>query len=123
MSLNSARSRSASSSTNRSSGPASSQVGRTVGIELAHLRALFREVVTSYVQKREAQIERVAELVQELSRSSTSPSEQTAFLQQLVDQIRELKVKPRKGRRKDVLRLDALIKELAAWADRQPDQA
>jgi len=92
---------------------------RALEIELRHLRALLREVAANYVSKLEADIERVVEAIGDNEeRKGGDAQAGQVELRDVLNRIRTLKVKPGKGRRRDVKRMDKLIGELVKWADR-----
>jgi hypothetical protein len=83
-------------------------VREELGRELRHLRALVREVGESFILRREGEIEAL------ISNLATVPpaalrSEAAAWVRGL----RGLKLKPAKGRLKDLKGIDDLIKDLA----------
>lgn len=76
--------------------------------ELGRLRALVREVGEAYVTNLEAEVVQIqtdlASSVGDLSRDEP--------LIRMLEEIRDLRVKPAKGRMKDLKRIDALIDRL-----------
>ena len=99
------------------------ELDRALEIELRHLRTLLREVAANYVSGLEADIERVVEVIGENDRRKKGDVQaRQVELRDVLDRIRALKVKPEKGRRRDVKRMDTLIRELVEWADRRMDE-
>ena len=95
------------------------ELERALEIELRHVRALLREVAANYVLRLEADIERVVEAIGDNEgRKKRDAQAGQAELRDVLDRLRTLKVKPGKGRRRDVKRMDKLIGELVKWADR-----
>ncbi len=94
------------------------ELERALEIELRHLRALLREVTANYISVLEADIERVVGAIGHKDRQEKKylKSRQTE-IRDILDRIRALNVKPKKGRRKDIKRIDKLIGELTKWAD------
>lgn len=76
--------------------------------ELKHLRAEVREVGESFILRREGEIETIIGLLATVP-ATPLKTEAPGWLHE----IRELKLKPAKGRVKDLKELDALIEELA----------
>ena len=76
--------------------------------ELRHLRVTVREVGENFILRREGEIETIIGL---LATIPASPLKKEA--PDWLHEIRELKLKPAKGRLKDLKELDELIEELA----------
>ena len=78
-------------------------------LELRRLRAMFTEIAERYVANSEGEIAAVIEAVE-------GKSLPVARVQKMLEVVRALSVKPRKGRRKDLARIEgataALRKEL-----------
>jgi hypothetical protein len=78
-------------------------------LELRRLRAMFAEIAERYVANAEGEIAAVIEAVE-------GKSLPVARVKKMLDVVRALSVKPRKGRRKDLARIEgaaaALRKEL-----------
>ena len=92
-------------------------------IELRHLRSLLREVAAKYVSRLETDIERAVEAIRDGDgRKKEDAQARQTELRGVLDRIRSLKVKPERGRRRDVKRIDKLIKELVVWADRRMEE-
>lgn len=96
--------------------PAVVKVRRELQTELRYLRTVLREVIENYVIAREADLEQIAEGVLE-----DDVSGRDAQLQDMLDHLRTLKVKPRKGRLKDITRIDRLVAELVGQAEELND--
>ena len=93
----------------KTKGPLSSQAVREELVrELKHLRATVREVGENFILRREGEIETIVGL---LATIPAAPLKKEA--PDWLHEIRELKLKPAKGRLKDLKELDALIEELA----------
>jgi len=85
---------------NTGNGVAREELGR----ELKHLRALVREVGEQFILRREGDIEAI------IANLSAVPSRKLRVVApDLLHDIRGLKVKPAKGRLKDVKGIDKLI--------------
>jgi hypothetical protein len=76
--------------------------------ELKHLRVTVREVGENFILRREGEIETIIGLLATIP-AAPLKTEASGWLHE----IRELKLKPAKGRFKDLKEIDALIEELA----------
>ncbi len=76
--------------------------------ELKHLRGVVREVGESFILRREGEIETI---IGHLAAIPAAPLKAEA--PDWLHDIRELKLKPAKGRLKDLKEIDELIEELA----------
>ena len=76
--------------------------------ELRHLRSLVREVGENFILRREGEIEAVIS-----SLDAVPPVKVRAVASSLLHEIQSLKVKPSKGRLKDLRGLNELIGEMA----------
>jgi len=76
--------------------------------ELKHLRATVREVGENFILRREGEIETIIGLLATIP-AAPLKKEAPGWLHE----IREVKLKPAKGRLRDLKALDALIEELA----------
>ncbi|MGZ8441098.1 MAG: hypothetical protein ACXWXD_10035 [Candidatus Deferrimicrobiaceae bacterium] len=74
-------------------------------LELRRLRAMFTEIAERYVANAEGEIAAVIEAVEGKSLSSTRVGK-------MLEVVRALSVKPRKGRRKDLARIEAIAAAL-----------
>ena len=77
---------------------------RALQLELRRLRSLVKEIAGRYLQKQEARLARLAELLAELKDADP------AFFGGLLHELRGLDVKARKGRRKDLARIEDLAR-------------
>jgi hypothetical protein len=77
-------------------------------IELNRLRSLFREVVENYTTKVEGDIAQLHEVIGE--QGDEGDREET--VRAMLTSIRQLKVKPEKGRRRDLKRIHDLVQEM-----------
>ena len=76
--------------------------------ELKHLRATVRDVGENFILRREGEIETIIGLL-----TTIPPAPLKTEAPDWLHEIRELKLKPAKGRLKDLKELDVLIEELA----------
>ena len=81
---------------------------KAMDIELNRLRSLFREIVENYATKVEGEIAQLQEVMQENGQKSG----QTEAIQAMLTSLRQLKVKPEKGRGKDLKRIHGLVQEM-----------
>lgn len=79
------------------------QVAREMlGVEMRRIRSLFIEIGERYLADSEGRIVAVIEALEK--RKLPTPC-----VERLLKEVRALKVKPRKGRRKDLARIEALV--------------
>lgn len=74
-------------------------------LELRRLRAMFKEIAERYAANAEGEIEAVIEVVEGKSLS-------VARAGKMLEAVRALSVKPRKGRRKDLARIEGVAASL-----------
>ena len=74
-------------------------------LELRRLRAMFTEIAERYVANAEGEIAAVIEAVEGKSLSA-------ARVEKMLEVVRRLTVKPRKGRRKDLVRIEGTTASL-----------
>ncbi len=89
-------------------------------VEINHLRQLFRDTLQEYGITIESQITGLAESIREAveeNRRTMSPQQQKV-LQEMVTVIRKLQVRPEKGRRKDLKRIEETIAHLTTLAEK-----
>lgn len=80
--------------------------------ELQFLRKAFRECIDVYTSRIEGQIGQIRKKVLEQAKN---PKDSSTYLRNLRDMItlcRTLDIKPEKGRRKDLKKIDLLVGEL-----------
>jgi hypothetical protein len=80
--------------------------------ELVKLRAELRETVRVYTARLEIQLAQSVAALQASRQSEELPRERLHQLRDLTSMVRKRKVKPEKGRRKDLRKIDALITDL-----------
>lgn len=74
-------------------------------LELRRLRAVFTEIAERYVANAEGEIAAVIEAVEGKSLNA-------ARVKKMLEVVRTLSVKPRKGRRKDLTRIEIIVASL-----------
>jgi hypothetical protein len=85
---------------------------KSVAEELVFVRKAFRECIDVYTSRIEGQIAQIREKVLEQTKN---PKQSAAHIRDLRDMItlcRTLDIKPDKGRRKDLKKIDSLVDEL-----------
>jgi len=99
--------------------PASALPFKTVNEELTFLRKTFRDLVATYTAQLEAEISHVQTIVQKEAESKKKlPGNRTSDLRDLLMLLRSLEVKPAKGRRRDLKKIENLVEEMHAIIDR-----
>jgi hypothetical protein len=92
---------------------------KTVTEELAFLRKIFRDLVAAYTSQFEAEIAHVHTVVQAEAESKTKlPGSRASDVRDLLMLLRSLEVKPNKGRRRDLKKIENLIEEMRRITDR-----
>jgi hypothetical protein len=87
--------------------------------ELKHLRLMFRETLTAYGARVEGSICQVAESVRgmESSGKGVAGARQAREARDLLALLRELRLKPSKGRRRDLRRIEEAVSNLLTRMD------
>lgn len=99
--------------------PASALPLPIVAEELAFLRKTFRDLVVAYSGEVEAEITRIQALVNADAASKRKlPASRTSDLRDMLMLLRSLEVKPAKGRRRDLKKVETVVGELRGIADR-----
>lgn len=99
--------------------PASALPLQTAAEELAFLRKTFRELVGTYASQLEAEITQLhASVVAEAASRKKLPGSRTSDLRDILMLLRSLEVKPAKGRRRDLKKIETLVEDLRAIVDR-----
>jgi hypothetical protein len=92
---------------------------QTVAEELAFLRKTFRDLVGAYAAQLEAEITRLHTAVADDAASKKKlPGSRTTDLRDMLMLLRSLEVKPAKGRRRDLKKVENLVEELRLIVDR-----
>ena len=86
---------------------------------MAHVKISFVEVLDAYKRKQEARLAALDELIEgaEEGRGAKSFTKQRG--EKLAKKLSSLKVKPKKGRGKDLVRIEALLEELMETIDKE----
>jgi hypothetical protein len=92
---------------------------KTVAEELAFLRKSFRDLVTAYAGQIEAEITQLHGTVNTEAESKRKlPASRVHDLRDMLMLLRSLEIKPAKGRRRDLKKVENLVEELRMIADR-----
>jgi len=80
--------------------------------ELDQLRQLVRETIDAYAERLESEIGLVRDAVTELRKSKEPSAERIRDLRDMLTLLRHVSVRPDKGRRKDLKKLDSIVGDL-----------
>jgi hypothetical protein len=86
--------------------------------ELAFLRRNFREVISQYMAGVEAEMVQITTLVTTEAEKKRPPAGRIKELRDMLMLLRELDVKPAKGKRRDLKRIETLVGELRSVVER-----
>lgn len=99
--------------------PASALPFKTVTEELVFLRKTFRDLVGTYSSQIEAEIAHLQAAVEADGNGKKKlPPSRTSDLRDMLMLLRSLEVKPTKGKRRDLKKVETLVEELRVIADR-----
>ncbi len=99
--------------------PASALPLHTAAEELAFLRQTFRDLVGTYAAQIEAEITQLhAAVVADAASKRKLPGSRVSDLRDILMLLRSLEVKPAKGRRRDLKKVETLVEDLRAIVDR-----
>ena len=84
---------------------------KSLAEELAFVRKSFRESIEVYSARVETQLTQIRDTVLEQAKKETTPA-QIRDLRDMITLCRTLDLKPEKGRRKDLKKIDTLVEEL-----------
>lgn len=92
---------------------------QTAAEELAFLRQTFRDLVGSYTAQIEADIAHLhAAVVADAASKRKLPGSRVSDLRDILMLLRSLDVKPAKGRRRDLKKIETLVGDLREIVDR-----
>ena len=92
---------------------------KTVAEELAFLRKSFRDLITAYSSQIEAEITQLHSTVNTQAESKRKlPASRGHDLRDMLTLLRSLEIKPAKGKRRDLKKVELLMEELRMIADR-----
>jgi hypothetical protein len=88
--------------------------------ELKHLRSIFRETIQAYRLSIEGEIAQIADPIKEACREKSRPmtKAQRKVLCGMILLIRQMDIRPEKGRRKDFKKFEAAVTELTSLAEK-----
>ena len=99
--------------------PASALPFKTVAEELTFLRKTFRDLVGAYASQLESDIAHLHSAVQQDGESKKKlPGSRASDLRDMLMLLRSLEVKPAKGKRRDLKKVESLVEELRMIVDR-----
>lgn len=99
--------------------PASALPLQTVAEELAFLRKTFRDLIGAYSAEIEGEITQLhAAVLADAASKKKLPGTRVTDLRDMLMLLRSLEVKPAKGRRRDLKKVETLVEDLRAIADR-----
>lgn len=87
---------------------------KSVAEELDFLRKSFRECINVYATRIETQLLQTRETVLEQTKNPKLPPSHIRDLRDMITLCRTLDIKPEKGRRKDLKKIDTVVEELHA---------
>ena len=85
---------------------------KSLAEELAFVRKSFRESIEVYSTRVETQLTQIRDAVLEQTKNPNLPPAQIRDLRDMITLCRTLDLKPEKGRRKDLKKIDTLVEEL-----------
>lgn len=93
---------------------------RNLDVEIHHLRSLFRDTISNYGMLVEGEIAQLADpILESLEQSHPGmTSEQLEIIQEMTTMIRQLRIRPEKGRRKDLKKMEDLVTQLTTLAEK-----
>jgi hypothetical protein len=85
---------------------------KSLAEELEFVRKSFRESIQVYSSRVEAQLTHLKDAVLEQTKKTSLPPSQMRDLRDMITLCRTLDLKPEKGRRKDLKKIDSLMEDL-----------
>ena len=85
--------------------------------ELAFVRKAFQEAAAHYVARIEGDLNAVREAVSALAAQKKVPSERVKNLRDVLLILREIELKPGKGRRRDLKKVESSVKDMRQIVD------
>jgi hypothetical protein len=85
---------------------------KSLAEELDFVRKAFRESIQTYSTRVEAQLTQIRETVLAQTKNPQLPPAHIRDLRDMITLCRTLDLKPEKGRRKDLKKIDSLLEEL-----------
>ena len=85
---------------------------KSLAEELDFVRKSFRESIEAYATRVDKQLAHIRDAVLEQTKNATVPAAKIRDLRDMITLCRTLDLKPEKGRRKDLKKIDTLLEEL-----------
>ena len=85
---------------------------KSLAEELDFLRKSLRESVSVYATRLETQLMQIRETVLEQTKNPKLPTSHIRDLRDMITLCRTLDIKPEKGRRKDLKKIDTVVEDL-----------
>jgi len=85
---------------------------KSLAEELGFVRKSFRESIHVYSTRIETQLTKIRDAILEQAKNPKLPPAQIRDLRDMITLCRTLDLKPEKGRRKDLKKIDTLVEEL-----------
>jgi hypothetical protein len=85
---------------------------KSLAEELDFLRKSLRESVNAYATRIETQLLQIRQTVLEKTKTPKPPPAQIRDLRDMITLCRTLDIKPEKGRRKDLKKIDTVVEDL-----------
>ncbi len=85
---------------------------KSVSEELDALRAEFRSALSAYASRIEEEIGAIQAAANTIAAKKKIPAAQLRDLRDMLTVLRKFSIKPEKGRRKDLKKIDALVGDL-----------
>ena len=80
--------------------------------ELVFVRKALRDTMAHYLARMDGELNVIREAVANIATQKKVPAERVKSLRDLLLILREVEVKPQKGRRRDLKRIEAAVKDL-----------
>src|SRR5438128_1536797 len=85
---------------------------KSLAEELDFLRKSFRETIHAYSTRVETQLNQIRDSVLEQAKNPNPPPPRVRDLRDMITLCRTLDLRPAKGRRKDLKKIESLVEEL-----------
>lgn len=85
--------------------------------ELAFVRKAFHDAAAHYMARIEGDLNAVREVIAAIAAQKTVPKERVKGLRDVLLILREIEVKPEKGRRRDLRKIESAVKEMRHIVD------
>ena len=85
--------------------------------EVAFVRKAFQEAASHYVARIEGDLNAVREAVAVIAEQKKIPKERVKELRDVLQILREIEVKPEKGRRRDLKSIESAVKDMRQIVD------